>query len=180
MSPFHLVHELGHDGFDIPAPGENRERRLEAADVGLILFYRECAHSAQVAPYNGPLEQMSGREERKTPGGEDRDQHETVEIAFVVGHDHQRAHGGNALGRHDPQPEGAPKDRSHGQRRGAVGHQARLLAIVSLVCAQNPDLSHSSIRSPWLCEHPPRCECPGAGNCTHARAVNARRRRADA
>jgi len=57
---------LGKDGHR-PTPGENRERRLEAADVGLILFYRECAHSAQVAPYNGPLEQMSGREERKTP-----------------------------------------------------------------------------------------------------------------
>ena len=55
---------------------------------------------------------MSRREEREAPLAEDRDQNETIEIALVVGHDHQWPFGRDPLGRHDLEPEGAPEERS--------------------------------------------------------------------
>ena len=97
----------------------------------------------QVPPDQRPFEQVGGGEEGGAPfAADNRNQNEPVEIALVVGHDHQWALGGDSLGRHDLQPKGASEDRSNGQRGGRVRREPRLVTIESIACGQNPKGQH--------------------------------------
>ena len=107
--------------------GEDRKRTLEARYVGTLLFDRQRSHGAQIAPDGGPLEQMGGGEERQAPLRKDRYQDEAVEIALVVGHDHERSLCGDPLGINDLETVGAPECRPNSQCRSRVGHEPRPL-----------------------------------------------------
>src|SRR5450759_5477516 len=132
---------LREDGHG-PAASEDRKRPLQAADVGALLLYRQCTDAAEEASDSGPLEEMGGGEEGETPGAEDRHQYETVEIALMVGDDHEWALARDELGYEDIEPEGTPEERPDGERRGRIRHEPRLLATLPIACAPNPGRRH--------------------------------------